>query len=258
MLLDSEMKQNLYTSLRELGTTESAANLYVTSLTLGPSPIAALAEHLAIPRPNVYKLITALESHGLAKFSERKRYTRTFVVEPPTTLLEKLRQRREAMADLDHTMVAHMPDLLALYHQGETPTKIRLIEGREQFLKVFYQILDETKDTSQFFGSAADFIGFISWDEENKWIKTRLRKNITIQALLLPSTDADALKLKDAEELRETRVLRAPLPFVTSFQLFANKVLIWQPKAPLAVLVEDEYIVQMLRSIFTMLWSQSS
>jgi hypothetical protein len=57
--------------------------------------------------------------------------------------------------------------------------------------------------------------------------------------------------------MRETRILQGGAPFATSFQLFANKVLIWQPKAPLAVLIEDEYIVQMLRSIFYLLWGKS-
>ena len=86
-----EVQKNLYISLAELGLHESESNLYITSLTLGPSTIASLAEHLVIPRPNVYKAIAGLEKHGLAKYSERKRYTRTFVVEPPTVVLEKLR-----------------------------------------------------------------------------------------------------------------------------------------------------------------------
>ena len=57
--------------------------------------------------------------------------------------------------------------------------------------------------------------------------------------------------------MRETRVLKTAQPFVTLFQLYANKALIWQPKAPLAILIEDEYIVQMLRSVFDVLWKQS-
>ena len=91
-----ELKQNLYTSLKEIGLTESEANLYITSLSLGPTTIASLAEHLHIPRPNVYKVITGLEEHGLAVFSERKRYARTFMGGPPTVVLEKIRQKRES------------------------------------------------------------------------------------------------------------------------------------------------------------------
>ena len=142
MLSQSELKQNLYDSLKELGLTEGEINLYLNSLSLGPTTMIKLAEHLAIPRPNIYKIISGLEAHGLAKFSERKRYARTFVVEPPTVVLEKLRQKRKTVADLDQTLVGVMPDLLAMYHQGETPTKIKVLEGKEQWHKILFQILN--------------------------------------------------------------------------------------------------------------------
>ncbi|EKE06643.1 MAG: Transcriptional regulator, TrmB [uncultured bacterium] len=250
----TEMNQNLYTSLKELGLTEGEANLYTTSLSLGPSTIASLADHLNIPRPNVYKIITGLEKQGLSKFSERKKYTRTFMVEPPTVVLSKVRQKREDFSTLDHTLVGSMPDLLALYHQGETPTKIKIFQGEDQWMKIFFQILEETKDTISFFGSADAFIDMISWETENKWIKKRVEKNIHLNALLIPGTDAQKLKENDEGQLRTTRFFRGQTPFVTGFMLYANKVIVWQPKAPLAVLIEDEYIVQMLRSIFDTLW----
>lgn len=257
MISKTEVKKNLYTSLKELGLTDSEANLYITSLALGPATIASLAEHLAMPRPNIYKVISGLERHGLAKFSERKKYTRTFVVEPPTVVLEKLRQKREAVANLDQTLIGAMPDLLALYHQGETPTKIRVLQGKEQYLKAFYGVLDEVKEEVLVFGSAADMIHFISWEEQQEWIKMRVKKGIHTKALLLPSKDAETLQSKDIVELRETRILKGAASFATVYYLYANKVIIWQPKAPLAVLIEDEYIVAMLRSIFEVLWERS-
>jgi len=257
MVSHNEVKQNLYTCLKELGLTESEANLYVTSLMLGPSTIVSLAEHLNMPRPNVYKLIAGLEKRGLAKFSERKRHTRTFIVEPPTEVLEKLREKREVVANLDQALVGAMPDWLALYHQGETPTKIRVFQGKEQWLKIFFQVLDETKDDISFFGSADAFINMISWETEKEWIKERMQKNIHINVLLTPGKDAETLLMNDPREMRTTRFFRGKLPFATGFMLYANKVIIWQPKAPLAVLMEDEYIVEMLRSIFDELWAKS-
>lgn len=253
---ENEVKQNLYSSLRELGTTEGEANLYVTSLTMGPASIVALAEHLHMPRPNVYKVIAGLERHGLAKFSERKRHARTFVVEPPTVILEKLRSKREAVASLDQTLVGAMPNLLAMYHQGETPTKMKVFEGKEQWMKIFFQTLEEAKGEMSFFGSADAFINMISWETENEWIKERMKKNIHINVLLTPGPDAFTLNENDAHEMRTTRLFKGT-PMVTGFMLYANKVIFWQPKAPLAMLIEDEYIVDMLKSIFAALWEVS-
>lgn len=254
MISTTEVKQNFYTALKELGLTENEANLYMTSLTLGPSTITTLADHLKMPRPNVYKVIFGLEKRGLAKFSERKKHTRTFIVEPPTTVLEKLRKKREVVASLDHTLVGAMPDLLALYHQGETPTKVKVFKGEDQWMKLFFQVLDETKDTMSFLGSADAFIDMISWETEQRWIKKRVKKGIHINILLTPGKDAETLKETDEGQMRTTRFFHGNIPFVTGFMLYANKVIIWQPKAPLALLIEDEYIVQMLRSIFDTLW----
>jgi sugar-specific transcriptional regulator TrmB len=257
MISKIEVKKNIYTSLKELGLTESEANLYATSLALGPATIASLAEHLNISRPNVYKGIAGLERHGLAKFSERKKYTRTFVVEPPTVVLEKLRKKREIVADLDQTLVGAMPDLLAQYHQGETPTKIKIFEGREQYIKAFFSVLEETKE-SLFFGSATDAINLLSWEKEREWIQEKVKRGIRSKALFLPSKEAETLMAQDKEHLRETRILKGVTPFVSSFQIFGSKAFIWQPKATLVLLIEDQCIVEMLRSIFTTLWEQST
>ncbi len=161
------------------------------------------------------------------------------------------------MLSLDQTMVSAMPDLLALYHQGETPTKIKVLEGRDQWNKIFFQILDEAKDKIDFFGSADAFIELISWETEREWIKKRVQNNIHINVLLTPGKDAQTLEATDAKEMRTTKIFNGTIPFVTGFMLYANKVIIWQPKAPLAVLVEDEYVVNMLRSMFEWIWSRS-
>lgn len=255
---ETEVNKSLYTSIKELGLLESEANLYLTSLKLGPATIASLAEHLGTLRPNIYKAISGLEKYGLARFSERKKYARTFVVEPPTAVLELLRKKRGIISDLDLTLVGAMPSLLANYHQGETPTKIRVLQGKEQYIKAFYSILDEEGEESQFFGSAKDFVKFISRDEEYKWMAKREERGIFIKSLLLPGDEAELLHETDEKHLREIRIIKGMTPFVTAFQLFANKALIWQPAGSLAVLIEDEYIVAMLRSVFEKLWETAN
>ncbi|MBI4272580.1 hypothetical protein HY621_01890 [Candidatus Uhrbacteria bacterium] len=257
MLSKNELKEILYDSLKELGLTENEIALYLVSLSLGPATITTLAKHMAIPRPNVYKVIGGLEKNGLAYFSERKKYTRTFMVESPRVVRDLLKKNKEELARCDQKIVSSLPDLLTLYKQGELPTSIRILQGKEQFLQLFFQIIEEEKCESQFFGSAHDFIGFISWQEEREWIRQRMQKDIKLRALLLPSEDAQILQATDAKELRETRTLDCVQPFSTSFQLFANKIILWQPKAPLAVLIEDEYITQMFRSMFEKMWDAS-
>ena len=127
-----------------------------------------------------------------------------------------------------------------------------------KWLKVFFQVLEETKDNIEYFGSADAFIELVTWEKEREWIKGRLKKGIYINVLLTPGKDASTLEQNDKTEMRTTRFFKGTIPVVTGFMLYANKVIIWQPKAPLAILVEDEYIVQMLRSMFVWMWEKSA
>lgn len=252
-----EMNQNLYSSLKELGLNEQEIGLYSVSLALGTVSISELAKHLKISRPNIYKVIESLETHGLTQFKQQNKYLRKFSVESPIIVLEKLREKRERMQQLDNGLVSSLPDLLTIFHQSESNTKIKVIQGKEQYLKAFNEILEQENKEIQYFGSAEDFVGFVSATAEANWIKKRVKKGIVIKSLLLPGKVAQAFAMDDEKEMRETKILKGAWPFVTSFQIFSNKVIIWQPKAPLAVLVEDKFIVEMLKSIFYKLWEIS-
>jgi sugar-specific transcriptional regulator TrmB len=144
-----------------------------------------------------------------------------------------------------------------MYHQKESDTKIKVIQGKEQYLKIYNEIIEQAEKEIQYFGSAEDFVNFISPAAEASWIKRRVKKGINIKALLLPSETAATFSLTDMAELRETKTLKGVWPFTSSFELFSNKVIIWQPKAPLAILIEDKFIVEMLRSIFEKFWEMA-
>lgn len=255
MNISPEMKNYLYTSLKELELTDQEAQLYLVSLNLGPTEISNLAKHLDIARPNVYLLIRGLEKVGLVKKYE-KNFARQFFVEPPTVLLELIRQKKESLNSNESDLATAMPDLLAVYKQGSRETGIKILQGKDQYLKAFKEVVEQGKDELEFFGNADKFVEFVSWEVENKFIKDRLRKNLFMRSLLLTDETSANFKKDDKKQLRETRIYEGK-KFDTSFLLFANKVIIWQPKAPLALLIEDEFIVQMFRSMFYRLWEIS-
>lgn len=253
----SEIIQALYTPLRELGCSNQEIEVYTTSLILGPSPIQDIAARLDIARPNVYKIIRTLEEKGLAHFSEKKKYARNFLVVSPTIVLERFRSKEKEVAREVHTLSMAMPDILSLYRQGDMPSKVKLLEGSDQFLRLFWSILEESRSPIRFMGSAGEFINFISWNEEKRWIKERVRRNLFINVLLLPDEDAKTLRSRDEKEMRETRFLDGVAPFTSGVMLFGKKVTLWQPKAPSVILIEDEFIVEMFRNIFDRLWCEA-
>ncbi len=252
-----QTQEFLTQSLEELGLTAHEVNLYILSLRLGPTPAATLAEELKITRPNIYKVIAGLEKHGLANFSDKKGINKNFMVESPTKVVELLRVKKQTVQTFDTKLTETMPDLLALYQQGELPTSIRIFEGADQFQKLFFQTLDEAREEMQFFGSAKDFRELVPWEQHKTWMDRRQRKGLRIKALFLPSEEIKRIA-GDGDPLRETRLLKGISPFQTMFQLYANKMVIWQPKAALAVLIEDQYIIAMMKAMFFKLWEGSA
>lgn len=252
-----ELQPILDPALEELGLTESEKKLYLLSLSLGPTPIAAFAGHLGISRPNVYKVIAGLETHGLAAFSDKASRTRKFVVEPPHALLKRLKEKRERMEQVDRGVLGALPDLLALYQQADDATSLKVYDTKQAWVDAFFQVLDETEGEYLFFGNVEKFLAFAP-SVQQRWVEERVRKGVKGRLLALPSPALDMKRRQDSEELRETRVLPDMPPFDASFLIFGKKVVIWQPRAPLAILVEDDSVVKMLRSVFETLWGRGA
>ncbi len=244
----------LYKTLEELGLSEYEVKLYTLSFAMGPSLVAQLAKNMTISRPNLYKIIEGLENKGLAKFSHKKGYNRRFMVASPTEVVNLLRKKRTELKHIDQNITQQMPELLSLYRQGEQPSKINILQETTKILDAFDKVFEEAHDEILFLGSAEDLRKMVSYSRLEKQIKKRIKRGIHTKLLLFPGEAAETFKKKDKKELRETRVIKNLSHFVTSFYLFANKIIIWQPKAPIAILIEDEYIVQMFKSVFTQLW----
>ena len=253
----NEDYEEIYEALSKLDVDTKAAQLYVASLQNGPMPVSELADLLEMNRPNVYKLIHELEDVGLANFSDRKGYAKKFMVESPSVLLDKVKEKHNDTEQTIEKVEKALPTLLGKYQQGELPSKIQVFEGDAQFTKMFEMVLRESDKRNEFLGSAQDFIDLVGWKKENWFIEERIERGIFMRSLLLPSVDSNTLAGRDEDQMRETRIMEGADPFPTSFHLFGDKVIIWQPKAPLGILIEDEYIVAMLRSVFEQLWEQA-
>ncbi len=248
----------MYAVLAELGLTSNEQRFYVTSLIAGPTSITRLSEQLGIPRPNAYKLIESLEQKGLVSSAMRKRYARHFVVEPPTVVSERLREQREKQMRVDRTFIESLPSYLSQYRQGEAALKIRVLTGRADFQKMFDHMFDEMEGELLFFGSILDFDRAVGREEILRQVDRRVARGVNSKTLLLPEGRGYLTMETHEKHLREVRYLNTLAPFVPSFHVYMNKVIIWQPETPTAMIIEDEYVVAMFKSIFMAFWTSMS
>jgi len=247
----------IYAALNELGLTENEQRLYVTSLNKGPLSISRLAEQLAISRPNLYKIIDGLAAKGLVDPQSRKRYTKNFSVEPPTVISELLKTKRSSQSKIDHAFIEQLPQYMNNFKQGEGPLKVKVLVGRKDFEKMYIQMYEEAQDDIRFCGSLREFTQAFGKEFVVMNVQKRLERNVKGIALLLPS-DRDYYTAEEHRaHQREVRYLDGFGEFLTSFHIFSNKVVFYQPKVPMAVLIEDEYIVAMMKCLYEGLWAKA-
>jgi len=257
MLSQNELYELLDAPLRELGLTDAERRLYLLSLHLGPQPIVQLAKHLGISRPNLYKVIAALEAHGLAQFSSQQRYARAFNVESPEVLRELLRAHRESLDGYDQKMTRAFPDLLALYKQGNLPTNIRVYRHKADWTNAYDDLLDEAREDFLYFGHVGQTVFNHMPTAEESWKKRRIAKGIHIKLLTFRTPLTEGFVHTDKNDLRETRFFADIQDFDTAFHIFGTKVILRQPHAGLAIRIEDEYLSHMFRSIFFAHWDRA-
>lgn len=250
----NQLNSQLDTSLVSLGLSPSERELYLLSVSMGPLSVNELAAHLGLQRPYVYTLIKGLRDKGLAPIA--KTYKRSFVVESPTVVLDLLRKKRQQLESLATNIAADMPKYLASYQQGGERTGVLFYEGKQKFLELYERVLIEEGTETIYFGEAEHFFSVVSETKLNQWIRDRVKKRIHMRTLMIDSTNARTIP-SDETLLRETRLVSVQRNrFPASFQVYGNTVIFWQPMTPVAVALQDEYISQLMRSTFELLWSQ--
>lgn len=254
MLTFVELKAQILPSLQEIGLRDQEIDLYVHACLLGPSTVAMLSQQLGMSAPNVYKLIARLEEVGLAVFSTQKGYHRKLRVESPTKIVELLQRRRGQVDRLVDGLRTQMSDLVSSFHQGDAPPVFRVLQGQVQFQKATQLLFDDAEKELLLVGSLDAFIEAVSEDIYKRLAHERIERGIKLRALLTQTPFAQRLQKTSIQELREVRFL-PDAATVASMQLTRRKAILWQPKAPLAIAVEDEHLVWLWRSLFEGIWS---
>lgn len=255
MLTFGELRTRLLPVLKELGLKEQEIDLYVQAVLLGPSPVTVFADHLGMSASNVYKLIAPLEQIGLAQFSAHKKKGKPFSVVSPSALPELLQKRREHIEQLTTSFMPCLTEVLASYRQGSGPARIRVLEGEEAFATAVRQLFFEVTDELRVWGSIDGFVSLVSPTTFRALKEDRMTRGIQLRSLLCDTPFARILKKQERVELRKVKLIPKDQSFSACMQLSKGKAIIWQPNAPLAVLIEDEAIVTMWLRLFDYMWN---
>ncbi|MFA6072226.1 MAG: hypothetical protein WC810_27000 [Janthinobacterium sp.] len=246
----------LYNALASLELSPTEIQTYLTAYRMGPTSITHLAQELGLQRPYVHIVINNLRTKGLIP-PTIKTHQRAIIVESPKIILELLNRKREQLNQLSYDFASQLPQFLASYQQGGQKSQILFYEGKEKFFELYERILLEEGKETLYYGEAEMFLNLISEDRLKKWVAERVHKGVIIKTLM-PDTPQARTIPTNQELLRQTKIITSEIgkSLPASFQVFGNNVIYWQPMAPLAIVIQDDYISKLMRLVFEQLWAQ--
>ena len=254
--MENELSSNLRMILAGLGLKGLDTEVYLTLLQKGSQTVSRLSEILGAERPTLYLALERLKNLGLLEPYENLRRKTGVKIVSPARLIELWELKKQAAKEQAARLSNLLPQALRCYHRQKPRPTVDFSETKEEFIKVFDNILDEAAGEILFYGNAADVVKLVGKKYDAQWLKRRLKKKIPLKILTPPSPYINQWLENDKQLLRQTKKIVGKQQFTSSFILWGEKMALWEPRRPLAIVIENREIIAMFRHIFTALWDE--
>jgi len=247
------MQTNLiYEILLDIGLSEMSSQIYLQLLIDQNITVTKLAEILNIHRASVYNYFLELEKADLITREDKTKWD--FYVESPSKLAGFLALKENRTRNLSSDLNALLPDLLNKFNTHNKRPIVKFLEGRNNFVRLFEQVLFENPEIIRFYGNTDRFYDLVGFDFQVHWSKMRAKKNIKTKLLVFYSHRLDTLKDENIAQKREIKWLPDKYNCDGAFYIYNNKVILWNTVLSRATLIEDLVICDTFLSFFNLIW----
>jgi len=218
----------------------------------GPMFVSSIGRAAKLNRTTTYDVLKELSAKGLASQIKKEGAVRyqSIAVELLPAYLER---RREALEDSKKQLMDIIPQIKLLRAHGKSLPKVQFFEGVDGLKQAYEDTLENNKEKRlrDITGIDAAFNLF-----DAAWIEYYLKKRarLGVQCVdLVPDTDwGHKSKLDDEKYIRTTKFLPREHGFDAEVSIYDNKVGIFSyaENNPVAVLIEDDTISHMMKTLF--------
>lgn len=237
--------------LKKIGLNKNEVKVYLAALELGEATTTRLSQKSKVKRTTVYLVTDSLKEKGLIS-SVKKSGKTLFFAEDPRKIPEQLEERKEAILKV-------MPELLSLTNLIDKKPVIRYFEGKEGIKEVFKETLQYPD--SELVGWFPDQVYWLEKEYFTEvYMPARIKKKIWIKAMA-PKTDFNIEMAKgDEKQLKETRFIEdEDFNMKVEIILYGkNKINIISYKEEIGLIIESKDIHDSLKSLFKILWKNTS
>ncbi|MFA5020940.1 MAG: helix-turn-helix domain-containing protein [Patescibacteria group bacterium] len=246
------MENKLINILINIGLTDKEAKVYLAALSLGPGKVKEIAQSAGVKRTTAYSILEALKAKGLIRV-ELAGWKTFYTAEGPDKLESLVEQMRHQVKD-------NLPEFSALYNLHSSGAFISYYEGLEAVKNVYEKLLRDIRPHEDYLviGDADQWLnqdpGFFL-----NFAKKRAKLDINIRILMQDTPIAREHQKLEKIFNEQVKIMPPEYKLTTNMVIIPHRVVINQLTPPLlAMVIENDNIVQMNRELFEMIWKSVS
>ncbi len=254
MALPKQVQKDIEEALTAVGLSPSeTAVLLALSQSADNMRATELAKKTRLNRTTLYGITKLLLEKGLVSSVEERGVLRYRCIEPESLIdyIERTREKLFAGAE----KVKRAIPVIKAQRTGDPssyPT-VQFFEGKEGIKQVYEDTIQRNKSKTLYGFLGADAVfKLMDSDWIEGYIGRRKKAGVFAHTILTDTETSRAFKGEDANQLRLSKMLPAGYNFDIEVIIYENKTLIvsFAEDYPLAVLMEDKKIADMMKTVF--------
>jgi sugar-specific transcriptional regulator TrmB len=248
-IIKKYMNINKYkTALINFGLKEAEADVYISALKLGPTPILPIARETGIRRTTVYEIMKSLTTKGLMS-TQLKGFKKLYCASHPHNLISIFENKKESLKTI-------IPELTTIYKAQGTADSIKTYESLPAIKSLYLEILDSYR-SGDYCYVIGDTDKFIKDDPKffMKYIEDRAKINLDIRVIVTDSEAARERKKHARNFNSKIKILPKDTKLSANFTVTKDIFLTQAVEDKhLAITTNNKEIIGLQKNLFEIIW----
>jgi sugar-specific transcriptional regulator TrmB len=241
-------------TLKKLGLSEKEIKVYLSCLTLGPSPVRKIAQDSGINRGTAYDILKALIELGLVSYYQKDKH-QYFIAEDPQNLKNTLEDKQKKLESIKAEVSEIIPQLKSIYDNAGTKPTVKFYEGQNGIKLILQDVINCTKGNKDkfYYAYSSSTIKSYLYRAYERFSDDRIKAGIKVKVISIGPGGK-------TQGLDERRWLTDKESAPTYTLIYAGKtamISVDSNDQPLGFIIEDKNIYQTQKMMFEFFWEKA-
>jgi sugar-specific transcriptional regulator TrmB len=242
---------HLIPTLNEIGLNSKEAVVYLTLFSIGANPASILAKKTKINRCTCYAILNQLMQKGFIQQYIKENVT-YYIASPPKCIINQLQNKQSELEDKINILSNSIAQFEIAKKENNGKHRVVFYEGEAGVKNIMEDTLT-SKTIIRAYASLTELTALFP----NYWpnyYRRRTEKGIFVKTIY-PANEMSFLhKLRDKEELRESRLIPKEFDFHMDILIYDDKVAITSLREKFGVLIESKDMAESQRGLFDLIY----